>query len=84
MSEKPIKSMSFQDPWSDLKKKYDWIIWNPMLSKSNLMSHVMSEEEDEEEEETSISGRGPTWMKCMFVPPLDLCPWDIGIAVKNM
>jgi hypothetical protein len=22
-------------------------------------------------------------MKCLFVPPLDLCPLDIGIGVKN-
>ena len=22
-------------------------------------------------------------MKCLFVPPLDLCPQDIGVEVKN-
>ena len=27
--------------------------------------------------------RGLTWMKCLFVPPRDLCPRDIGVGVMQ-
>ena len=37
----------------------------------------------EEEERNFDPQKGPTWMKCLFVPPLDLCPRDIGVGVWN-
>ena len=32
--------------------------------------------------ETSVSVKRPTWMKCLFVSPLDLCPLDKEIDVR--
>jgi hypothetical protein len=37
----------------------------------------------EGEEKKLRSPRGPTWMKCLFIPPLNLCPRDIGVEVRN-
>ena len=34
--------------------------------------------------ETSVSVRRPTWMKCLLVPPLNLCPLDKGIVARHI
>ena len=48
-----------------------------------FVSRIVINLREREREETSIPNRGPTWMKCMLVPPLDLCPRNICMRFDN-
>ena len=50
------------------------------ISKDWLKSYILYYNANRERRNFDPQ-RGPTWMKCLFVPPLDLCPQDIGVGV---
>ena len=54
-----------------------------VICKLGLRGFIISVDYKERERRNFDPRRGPTWMKCLFVPPLALCPPDIGIEVKN-
>jgi hypothetical protein len=59
-----------------------WITWD-INSYAIVQWPKMTRVLTSSEEENFSLRRRPTWMKCLFVPPLNLCPLDKGVEVKN-